>query len=111
MAKKKTAPRRVPRTGTPRTYSEGAPAPSVPAAGATAEATADLDTLGGTAAAPVAVRAAAPVRRGAAVGTSGVSRSQVPLSQEYRYVPGDLRNLGIIAAATFAIMIVLGILI
>ncbi len=105
MAKKKTAPRRVPRSGTSRTYSDGMP--SSTASVATAEAPDKADP----AAAPAPVRAPSLARRGAAVGTSGVARSPVPLSQEYSYVPGDLKRLGIIAAATFAIMIVLGILI
>jgi hypothetical protein len=109
MAKKKTAPRRVPRSGTPRTYSDGAPSQAAPVA--TAEAAADVNSGATTPAAVAPVRAVSPVRRGSAVGTSGLSRSQVPLSQEYSYVPSDLRRLGIIAVATFAIMIVLGILI
>jgi|GEM_PF-790963 hypothetical protein len=103
MAKKKTAHRRVPHSGTPRIYGDGLSARSAPA---TAEAPAN-----GRPAAVSAAPAAAPLRRAVSVGASGLSRSQVPLMQEYHYVPKDLGRLGIIAVATFAIMIILGILI
>ena len=110
MAKKKTAPRRVPHTGTPRTYGDGMPSQA-------GQATAEAPTNGGvTSGSPAAaqatprVPAAAPSRRGLSTGPSGLTRSQVPLEQEYSYVPKDLRQLGIIAVVTFAIMIVLGLL-
>ena len=109
MAKKKTAPRRVPRSGTPRTYGDGMPSPTASVAASEAAAVANSEAA--TSAAQAPVRAPSLTRRGVAAGTGAVSRSQVPLSQEYGYVPGDLRRLGIIAVATFAIMIVLGILI
>lgn len=112
MAKKKTAPRRVPHSGTPRTYGDGLPARSAPA---TAEAPANGSAPSGspTSGSRAVARAtsAAPLRRAVSVGASGLSRSQVPLMQEYHYVPKDLGRLGIIAVATFAIMIILGILI
>jgi hypothetical protein len=84
----------------------------------TAPATAEAPANGSQAAAPMTprlptsgTRTAVPPRRAVSVGPSGLSRSQVPLVQEYHYVPKDLGRLGIIAVATFAIMIILGILI
>jgi hypothetical protein len=40
-----------------------------------------------------------------------VTRGEALLSQEYGYVPGDLKRLGIIAGTIFAAMIVLGIIV
>ena len=110
MAKKKTAPRRVSHSGTPRTFGDGLPSQT-----AAAPATAEAPANGRPGAAPVAAgsppRAVVPFRRSVSGGARGLTRSQVPLMQEYNYVPKDLGRLGIIAVATFAIMIILGILI
>ena len=91
MAKKRDAVRRVPRSSTPKMYGDGKPSQA-----------AQSTTSGVTGRAP-----AAPGR------SSGVmaSRPAVPLAQEYRYVLGDLRRLGILAAGVFAVLIVMGLLI
>ncbi len=108
MAKKKAAPRRVPRSATPRTYGDGRPSQTAPA---TVEAPANGNPSAGSATAPATQRASVGPARRAASGLAGLTRSQIPLMQEYNYVPKDLGRLGIIAVATFAIMIILGILI
>jgi hypothetical protein len=102
MAKKKTTVRRVPRSVTPRTFGDGRPA--VPET-ATAEA---VRTNGRPENGSATV--AAPVRR---PGFSRLNepRVQLPLAQEYHYVPADLRRLAILAVSTFAILIILGLVI
>jgi hypothetical protein len=92
MAKKKTAPRRVPRTATPRMYGDGKPTQRTPQT--------DVPRTSASRPNGVVTRAAA-----------GRVHSTVPLSQEYRYVPGDLRRLGLLAAGIFVVMIVLGVIV
>jgi hypothetical protein len=60
-----------------------------------------------------AVQPAGTSRVGGATGrsASSVARSPVILSQEYRYVIGDLRRLGMLAAGIFAVLIVLGLIV
>ena len=89
MAKKKTQTRRVPRAAEPRMYGDGKPsqdaatsAPSSPSA-----------------------RSAQPVTRQA-----GTSRTAAQPA-DYGYVLKDLRRLGITAAAMFALLIALGLII
>lgn len=97
MAKKKTQPRRVPRSSEPRMYGDGKPSqaaqatnPAGPAAGPAVGTS--------TGAGPSIARAAMP-------------RVPVTVTQDYSYVLQDLRRLGILAAATFAVLIALGLLI
>lgn len=93
MAKKKTTARRVPRGVTPRMYGDGKPSSTAQPTAATSGAKLARPSGGS----------------GRMAGTA--SRGPVVLSQEYRYVLGDLRRLGILAAATFAVLIVLGLII
>ncbi|MCX7671717.1 MAG: hypothetical protein N2439_16815 [Anaerolineae bacterium] len=88
MAKKKTV-RRVPQTGSPRMYGDGKPSAAAQAAGQKPV------IASRTTATP-----AAPTARGA-----------VNLAQEYHYVLGDLKRLGMIAAALFAALVVLGVVV
>ncbi len=109
MAKKRTASRRVPRSTTPRTFST--PQPSAPAKGG--------PTTGAPeAVAPRSTGAVASVRpstyteiRRRAAAKAAETRPQLPLAQEYRYVPADLRRLGILAGGTAAVLVVLGLII
>jgi|MudIll2142460700_1097286.scaffolds.fasta_scaffold1777065_1 hypothetical protein len=78
MAKKKTT-RRVPQTSTPRMYGDGKPS-QVAASGAAPASSAGARPAGGAAAA---------------------ARGPVDLAKEYGYVAGDLKRLGIVAAALF----------
>ncbi len=87
MAKKKVAARRVPRSATPRMFGDGKPA---------------------QAAQPTAAARANGVTSRMA-GSTG--RAPVALSQEYRYVTGDLRRLGLLAVGIFAVLIVLGVVV
>jgi hypothetical protein len=87
MAKKKTT-RRVPQTSTPRMYSDGKPSQVV----------AGTASVSGTGVRP-------------ASGAAAASRGPVDLSKEYSFVPGDLKRLGITAAALFAGMFVLSLFI
>ena len=89
MAKKKTVARRVPRTAEARLYGDGKPSQAVQGQPATAART------GGVASRLV----------------GGLARVPVVLSQEYRYVTGDLRRLGMLAVGIFAVLIVLGVII
>jgi hypothetical protein len=102
MAKKKSAPRRVPRSTASRTYGDGRPSQTAAAVAGDVTPTRPETTVR-----PVPAPA---VRRGLSA-LGGTARSQVPLSQEYGYVPKDLGRLAILAASTFVIMIILGILI
>jgi hypothetical protein len=87
MAKKKTT-RRVPQSSTPRMYGDGKP--SQVAAGAASTSGASARPAGGAAAA---------------------ARGPVDLAKEYSYVAGDLKRLGIVAAALFAMLIALSFII
>jgi hypothetical protein len=100
MAKKRTVQRRVPHSSAPRTYGDGVPSQ-------TAQQAAEAAGSAGS----KSVQPAPAAGRRPAVGQSGVARSQVPLEQEYHYVPGDLKRLGILATITFVVMIALGIVI
>jgi len=95
MAKKKT--RRVPQSSTPRLYSKTPPAPA-----------AKTTTPAGTPA-PAQAPAARPSAASART-VSSLVRPNVPLSVEYKYVAGDLRRLGITAAAFFALLIAAGLI-
>ncbi len=102
--KKKTAVRRVPRSTTPRTFGDGQPAVPV----------AEGDSGG---AAPVVAQPTMAPARGSALDARrrGAARSearpQLPLSEEYAYVPGDLKRLGILALSMIGVMVVLGLII
>lgn len=94
MAKKKTQPRRVPRAAEPRMFGDGkastpATTPQRPASGVSAA----------EARKPAARPAVTPVR------------APITTTQNYAYVLHDLRRLGILAGATFAILIALGLII
>lgn len=89
MAKKKTSARRVPRSVEPRMYSDGKPLQMRQAASPTAAS---------SAAASVAQPAGAP-------------RAVQTITQDYRYVMSDLKRLVIVAAATFAVLLALGLII
>jgi len=58
-------------------------------------------------------RAGGTAPRGASAAGRAVSapRAPVSLGAEYRYVVGDLRRLGILAAGVFTVLIVLGLFI
>ncbi len=88
MAKKKPA-RRAPSSASPRMYGDGKPS-------AAAQAKA-----GG-------IQRQAPA---AATSSSTSSRSPADLAIEYSYVVNDLKRLGIIASALFAVLVILGIVI
>jgi len=87
MAKKKTT-RRAPQTSTPRMYSDGKP--SQVAAGTVPVSSAGARPAGGAAAA---------------------ARGPVDLAKEYGYVAGDLKRLAIVAAALFAMLFALRLII
>jgi hypothetical protein len=88
MAKKKQMARRVPRSATPRMYGDGKPAQATqPTPSARANDVTTPRTFG------------------------GAGRSTMALSQEYHYVPTDLRRLGILAVGIFAVLIVLGLVV
>ena len=86
MAKKKST-RRVPQSSTPRMYGDGKP--SQVAAGTAPTTGAGARQAGGATAA----------------------RGPVDLAKEYSYVAGDLKRLGIVAAALFAMLIALSFII
>jgi hypothetical protein len=89
MAKKKIN-RRVPQAATPRMYGDGKPSQTAQAA-----------------ARPGIARTARQVASGAA--TSG--RGTADLAKEYGYVVGDLKRLFIVAAALFAALAALSIVV
>jgi hypothetical protein len=104
MAKKKSRVRRVPRSVEPRMFGNGKPSKTPQPERETSR--------------PSGRPAEAPARNGAAESrVGGVSRvynaprSPASLAQDYRYVLNDLRRLGILAAATFAVLIILGFVI
>lgn len=86
MAKKRTNPRRVPRSVEPRMYGDGRPSQVAQPADQAA-------------AASPAVRAV------------GAPRVPVTVTQNYGYVVNDLKRLGIVAVATFAVLVALGLII
>ena len=93
MAKKKTQPRRIPRAADQRMYGDGKPSQQ-------------------TAATPgTAMPAGSASRSAQAAARPGTPSRTTELSVEYSYVPNDLRRLGIMAAALFGVMIVLGFII
>jgi hypothetical protein len=96
MAKKKQTARRAPRASTPRMYGDGAaPAPSsTPAQPAARSAPS-------SSAAPRAATGARPTVTG--------GRGTISLTQQYQYVMGDLRRLGLVALAMFAFLLLLGL--
>lgn len=90
-SKKKGAPRRVPKAATPRMYSDGRPSQSSqPDPGAVKLATPQTP--------PVGARASA-------------GRVPNAATSNYDYVIKDLRRLAVVAAAMFAILIGLSIVI
>lgn len=90
MAKKKTQQaRKTPRAATPRMYGDGAPA----------QTSATTARPSATPARP-STPAAKPVTTG--------GRGTIPLEQQYAYVMGDLRRLGIVALGGFAFLVILG---
>jgi hypothetical protein len=89
MAKKKTQTRRVPRAAEPQMYGDGKPAQ-------------DAAT---TTASTSSARPAQPATR-----QTGLARTAVQPT-DYGYVRKDLRRLGITAAAMFALLIALGLII
>lgn len=95
MAKKKMQPRRVPRSSEPRMYGNGKPSQ---AAQATKPAEPASAPVGGASTSASTARVAP-------------SRVPVTVTQDYSYVLQDLRRLGILAAATFAVLIALGLII
>jgi lysozyme family protein len=89
MAKKTTQSKRVPRAAEPRMYGDGKPSQQAATSTTPAPAT----------------RSAQPATRQA-----GMTRTAVQ-STDYSYVRRDLRRLGITAAAMFALLIALGLII
>lgn len=109
MAKKKTQPRRVPRTAEPRMYGDGKPSQVAQPTNGTTSAPAS------TAAAPrpVTPRSGVPARpANLASRTAGVApRVPVTVTSDYSYVLKDLRRLGMLAAAFFVMLVALGLII
>jgi len=93
MAQKKKTARRVPSSAEPRMYGDGKPAQLSQPAGGAGQPASQVGAKPGSARA------------------GSVTRGEALLSQEYGYVPGDLKRLGIIAGTIFAAMIVLGIIV
>jgi len=97
MAKKKTQPaRKTPRAATPRMYGDGAAAPT----------TTTAQRPAGSTASPAA-RAAASTARPITTG----GRGTIPIEQQYAYVLGDLKRLGIVALGCFAFLLILGFIV
>jgi len=102
MAKKKKK-RRVSRKATPRMYGDGRPTQTAQAANRRGKPQSTVTGKQGgrpTSSMQPTIRQA---------GSSGAKL--VALSEEYHYIPGDLRRLGILAVGTFAMLIVLGVII
>ena len=93
---KKTQKSKAPRATTPRMYSDGAPATATKAGAKPASST---SSAGVTTACPSA-GAAKPITTG--------GRGMMSLEQEYTYVMGDLKRLGIVAIAGFVFIIIMG---
>ncbi len=89
MAKKKLV-RRVPQSPSPRMYGDGKPSQAAQAA--TGKSPAARATSGG-------------------MGGASIARGAANLAQEYGYVLGDLKRLGLIAGALFAVLVILGVVI
>ncbi len=106
MAKKKTSARRIPRSATPRTFSDGRPSEK-PTAETAGEQVAVAPRSNGAAVRP----GSQEFRRRVPSARSMETRPQLPLTQEYNYVPGDLKRLGILAGGMVALMLVLGLII
>ena len=88
MAKKKTQQtRKTPRSTTPRMYSDDTPVPTTASAGVT---TPEIHSAG----------AAKPITTG--------GRGTMPIEQEYAYVMGDLKRLGIVALGGFTFIVIMG---
>lgn len=60
-----------------------------------------------------AVRKSPGAPRAATTGTLGAAgaRGAANLAQEYNYVLGDLKRLGLIAGALFAVLVILGVVV
>ncbi len=102
MAKKKTTARRVPRASEPRMFGDGKPSQVAP----------QTDGRPAQASAPAGGRPAAGRFAAAAGGRSAAAlRVPVTTTQNYQYVVNDLRRLAIIAVATFAVLVALGLII
>lgn len=93
MAKKRS--RRVPQSSTPSLYGG---APTTPGSKSTAPDRA------ATASSPAARPSAASART-----VSAMVRPNVPLSVEYKYVPADLKRLGLTALSFFLLLIAAGV--
>ncbi|PKO23226.1 MAG: hypothetical protein CVU38_05210 [Chloroflexi bacterium HGW-Chloroflexi-1] len=101
MAKKKQS-RRVPRSSTPRMYGNGKPSQAAAPAERKDQPVERKGQPGG----------AAPVVKSAGLWSAGrTDSSPAALAKEYHYVFADLRRLGILAAATFAVLIALGLIV
>ncbi len=95
---KKSQKSKAPRATTPRMYSDGAAAPKT--------------TTGAKPATSTSSAGAAPARSsaGAAKPITTGGRGAMSLEQEYAFVMGDLRRLGIMAIAGFAFIAVVGLI-
>ena len=91
MAKKKSSSRRVPKIQAPSMYGNGKPAVRASSAPSTTSAP-STGTYSGTS-------------------RTQVVRTEAQLASEYHYVLSDLRRLGTLAAATFVVLIALGLII
>lgn len=100
MAKQKKPIRRVPHSVSPRTFGDGRPATTAQIG--SEEAT--LSRSEGSAARSV------PGGFRRRVSSGNESRVQLPLSQEYHYVLGDLGRLGILAGSMVILMVILGLI-
>lgn len=100
MAKQKKPTRRVPHSAAPRTFGDGRPAAS-----AQAELEPSALPRGES---PTARSVAGGFRRRSILGSE--PRVQLPLSEEYHYVLGDLSRLGILAGAMLVLMVILGLI-
>lgn len=99
--KKKNPARRVPRSATPRTFGDGQPV---------AEATKPVPgSVGQPLEAAGMARGMSDLRR--RVAQRSEVRPQLPLREEYRYVPTDLKRLAMLALGMLVLMAVLGIII
>ncbi len=106
MAKKKTTARRVPRSATPRTFGDGQ-ASQNPTVSAAADQVAVAPRSNGVPARP----AVQEFRRRVPSARSTEARPQLPLREEYGYVPTDLKRLGLLASGMVILMLVLGLII
>jgi hypothetical protein len=93
---KKSQKSKAPRATTPRMYSDGAAAPKTTTGAKPASSTTSASV---TPARPSA-GAAKPITTG--------GRGMMSLEQEYAYVMGDLKRLGIVAIAGFVFIVIMG---